>query len=85
MKEELAVATKDINGTIEKIINESLNNEASNSIMQLSASSNSVRLQIDCNKKVTYDMREEAKYSGDMTCGGCTFFVNKKRENTFGV
>lgn len=77
VKEELAIAVKDIKKYINNIISENLNKASSNVSRQESVSGNVIEPNIEYNKKVSYNVKAEARYKG-MTCGGWTFFDNDK-------
>ena len=78
VKEELKVAVKDITATMEKMLRKALNSQSSALKAQPAAAKKESSPKPEKGKTVTYDLLEEARYTVSMTCGGWTYFANKR-------
>lgn len=76
VKEELAVAVKDIKKYISTVIIESRKADERIVQNQKTVTNNVVKPNIECSLKVSYDVRREISLG--MTCGGWTFGANRK-------
>lgn len=76
VREELALAVKDIKKYISAVILESQEMDKSSGQIQKIASNNVLKPNIDCSLKVTYDVRDALHRV--MTCGGWIFGANEK-------
>lgn len=81
VKEELAVAVKDITVTMEKMLRKALSSQSSASKEQPAAAKKESSPKSETGKTVTYDLLKEASCSIKMTCGGWTYFANKREGN----
>lgn len=81
VKEELSIAVNYIKKYIGEISEVCMNNRMSNNATQSVVSSDGVRPSIEFSRKVAYDIRREANCALSMTCGGWTFFQNRKEGN----
>lgn len=78
VKEELYVALKEVEKIVDKCIGKHMKNESQNNNINAFDSKNTSTVipKIDIKPSVSYNIKSEA--SGGMTCGGWTFFANRK-------
>lgn len=78
---DLSIAVKEVEKIVEKSIGKYMKSTSQDANVQTNESKTSHNPKIDVKPKISYDIRREANYPIGMTCGGWTFFANKKEGN----
>lgn len=81
VKEELQTATKDIKEYLKKTLDVRAQSNMSNEDIKEYSAGSATKLNIKPNTKVTYNILQESRVCSGMTCGGWTFFSNRKEGN----